>query len=76
MMVVWAHNGRPVAMASIYPWQGKMSHEFDSSSREQTDRPRQRQSDLGARNGRGGIQGGGESPCARKDGRRRTVAAR
>ena len=34
MMVVWPHNGRPVAMASIYPWQGKMSHEFDSLSRE------------------------------------------
>jgi hypothetical protein len=34
MMVVWPHNGRPVAMASIYPWEGKMSHEFDSLSRE------------------------------------------
>jgi hypothetical protein len=34
MMVVWPHKGRPVAMASIYPWQGKMSHEFDSLSRE------------------------------------------
>jgi hypothetical protein len=33
MMVVWAHNGRPVATASIYPWQGKMNHEFDSLSR-------------------------------------------
>src|SRR5262249_21484326 len=33
MMVVWAHNGRPVAMASIYPWNGMMSHEFDSLSR-------------------------------------------
>jgi hypothetical protein len=33
MMVVWAHNGRPVAMASIYPWLGMMSHEFDSLSR-------------------------------------------
>src|SRR5262249_46952719 len=33
MMVVWAHNGRPVATASIYPWNGKMSHEFDSLSR-------------------------------------------
>src|SRR5437016_1904825 len=28
MMVVWPHNGRPIAMASIYPWNGKMSHEF------------------------------------------------
>ena len=34
MMVVWPHNGRPVAMASIYPWDGKMCHEFDSLSRE------------------------------------------
>jgi hypothetical protein len=33
MMVVWAHNGRPIALASIYPWEGKMSHEFDSLSR-------------------------------------------
>jgi hypothetical protein len=32
MMVVWAHNGRPVAVASIYPWDGKMNHEFDSLS--------------------------------------------
>jgi hypothetical protein len=34
MMVVWAHNGRPLAMASIYPWRGKLCHEFDSLSRE------------------------------------------
>ncbi len=34
MMVVWPHNGRPVAMASIYPWEGRMLHEFDSLSRE------------------------------------------
>jgi hypothetical protein len=34
IMVVWPHNGRPVAMASIFPWQGEMSHEFDSLSRE------------------------------------------
>jgi hypothetical protein len=34
MMVVWPHNGRPVAMTSIFPWQGKMCHEFDSLSRE------------------------------------------
>src|SRR5262245_49697910 len=33
MMVVWSHNGRPAVMASIYPWQGKMVHEFDSLSR-------------------------------------------
>jgi hypothetical protein len=36
MMVVWPHKGRPVAMASIYPWAGKMIHEFDSLSREGT----------------------------------------
>jgi hypothetical protein len=40
MMVVWAHNGRPVAMASIYPWEGMMSHEFDSLSRESKVRAR------------------------------------
>jgi hypothetical protein len=34
MMVVWPHNGRPIAMASIYPWDGKMTHEFDSLSRD------------------------------------------
>jgi hypothetical protein len=34
MMVVWAHDGRPIAMASLYPWQGKMCHEFDSLSRD------------------------------------------
>ena len=34
MMVVWPHNGRPVAMASIYPWAGFMVHEFDSLSRD------------------------------------------
>lgn len=32
MMVVWPHNGRPVAVASIYPWQGRICHEFDSLS--------------------------------------------
>jgi hypothetical protein len=34
MLVLWSHNGRPAAMASIYPWQGKMLHEFDSLSRD------------------------------------------
>lgn len=34
MMAVWAHNGRPVAMASIYPWEGYLCHEFGSLSRE------------------------------------------
>lgn len=33
LMVVWPHNGRPVAMASVYPWNDKMIHEFDSLSR-------------------------------------------
>jgi hypothetical protein len=34
ILVVWAHDGRPVAMASIFPWNGSMSHEFDSLSRD------------------------------------------
>jgi hypothetical protein len=34
MMVVWAHNGRPVAMASIFPWEGYLCHEFGSLSRQ------------------------------------------
>ncbi len=34
IMVTWSHNGRPVAVASIYPWEGQMLHEFDSLSRE------------------------------------------
>ncbi|HEY1376817.1 MAG TPA: hypothetical protein VGF55_08480 [Gemmataceae bacterium] len=34
MMVVWPRNGRPVAMASIFPWGAAMTHEFDSLSRE------------------------------------------
>jgi hypothetical protein len=33
MMVFWAWHGRPVAMASIYPWQGMLHHEFSSLSR-------------------------------------------
>jgi hypothetical protein len=33
MMVVWPHNGRPITVTSIYPWMGKMCHEFDSLSR-------------------------------------------
>ena len=33
MLVVWPHNGRPVAMASLYPWEKKLFHEFDSLSR-------------------------------------------
>ena len=34
MMLIWAHQGRPIAMASIYPWEGDMVHEFDSLSRD------------------------------------------
>src|SRR5579871_603869 len=34
IFVIWPHHGRPVVMASIYPWQGFMNHEFDSLSRE------------------------------------------
>ncbi len=33
MLVVWPHDGRPVAMASLYPWEAKVYHEFDSLSR-------------------------------------------
>ena len=33
MMVFWAWHGRPVAMASIYPWEGRLHHEFGSLSR-------------------------------------------
>ena len=33
MMVFWAWHGRPIAMASIYPWEGMMHHEFGSLSR-------------------------------------------
>jgi hypothetical protein len=34
MMVVWTHNGRALAVASIYPWEKKMCHEFDSLDRD------------------------------------------
>jgi hypothetical protein len=33
MMVFWAWHGRPVAMASIFPWEGRLHHEFGSLSR-------------------------------------------
>lgn len=36
MMVVWAHNGRPEAIASIFPWEGFLYHEFGSVSRAAT----------------------------------------
>lgn len=29
MFVVWLQDGHPLAMASIYPWQGNLIHEFD-----------------------------------------------
>jgi hypothetical protein len=31
-LVLWAHAGRPVALASIYPWNGYLAHEFVSLS--------------------------------------------
>jgi hypothetical protein len=33
MMAVWTDNGRPVALASIFPWYQYLSHEFISLSR-------------------------------------------
>jgi len=33
MLAIWCHHGRPEAMASIYPWQGDLCHEFVSLSR-------------------------------------------
>jgi hypothetical protein len=36
MMVVWPYRGRSIALASIYPWEGKMTHEFESLSRGRT----------------------------------------
>jgi len=33
MMVVWTHHGRPVVLASIFPWSGFLCHEFASLSR-------------------------------------------
>jgi len=33
IMVIWPHNGRPIAMAGIFQWKGKICHEFDSLSR-------------------------------------------
>src|SRR5262249_45382925 len=34
MMVVWTHHGRPEALASIFPWNGFLCHEFGSLSRD------------------------------------------
>jgi hypothetical protein len=33
MMVIWCQHGRPEVMASIYPWEGRLHHEFGSLSR-------------------------------------------
>jgi hypothetical protein len=33
IMVIWPHNGRPLATAGIFQWKGKICHEFDSLSR-------------------------------------------
>jgi hypothetical protein len=33
LLAVWAHNGRPEALASIYPYNGYLWHEFVSLSR-------------------------------------------
>jgi len=58
MMVVWAHNGRPVAMASIYPWDGFLCHEFGSLSR---------QTRLVARDGRAVVWSPNSAGLAFKD---------
>jgi hypothetical protein len=34
LFVVWADHGRPVAGASIYPWNGRLIHDLESLSRE------------------------------------------
>jgi hypothetical protein len=33
MMVIWCQHGRPEVMASIFPWEGRLHHEFGSLSR-------------------------------------------
>jgi hypothetical protein len=33
LAVLWIHRGRPEAVASVYPWQGKLVHELESLSR-------------------------------------------
>jgi hypothetical protein len=32
LMVLWTHQGRPAALASLYPWQKDLVHEFGSLS--------------------------------------------
>jgi hypothetical protein len=34
VFVLWVNKGRPVALASIYPWEGELNHDFVSLSRE------------------------------------------
>jgi hypothetical protein len=34
VFVLWANKGRPEALASIYPWEGLLNHDFVSLSRE------------------------------------------
>jgi hypothetical protein len=34
LLALWVDDGRPVAAASIFPWDGKLCHEFGSLSRE------------------------------------------
>ena len=34
MLAIWLDNGRPLAMASIYPWGGELKHEFDLLARQ------------------------------------------
>lgn len=36
MMVIWADNGRALAFASVFPWDGYLCHEFGSLSRGNT----------------------------------------
>jgi hypothetical protein len=33
VFVLWVHKGRPEALASIYPWEGNLTHDFASLSR-------------------------------------------
>lgn len=33
LAVLWVHRGQPVAMASIFPWYGRLVHEMESTSR-------------------------------------------
>lgn len=34
LFVLWSHRGRPVAGASIYPWNGRLIHDLESLSRQ------------------------------------------